>query len=249
MSILTRIYLGLAFLSFAAACEPERLVLAIEDLPLDAAAEALGDAAGEQGGGAGGSDATSSGAGGRSTNEEGGSSPAQGGSTRAHPRTMACRQNVDCDDQGSYCAYTSCGASTGTCVVRPAWCDPFVQPVCGCDRFTYLNDCLRQMNGTRAASDGECAPADAVDCGGQSQSCPDGSRCVKLSFAQDCSRMAEPHCWVVPTACDPSAAGSIRWSACSPIGGGGGIGAQGRCVDTCTAMALGGQFVRDSSCP
>ena len=44
----------------------------------------------------------------------------------------------------------------GTCVPRPQACIEIYDPVCGCDRVTYGNDCLRLSAGATLAHAGAC---------------------------------------------------------------------------------------------
>ncbi len=55
---------------------------------------------------------------------------------------------------GDYCAGT-CGAG-GKCVDRPTVCTKILKPVCGCDGKTYGNECLANIDGVQAASEGAC---------------------------------------------------------------------------------------------
>jgi hypothetical protein len=48
------------------------------------------------------------------------------------------------------------GTVGGTCTVKPSVCDMMYAPVCGCDKVTYGNDCMRQGAGQPKLADGEC---------------------------------------------------------------------------------------------
>ncbi|MCG5052278.1 MAG: hypothetical protein KA712_04895 [Myxococcales bacterium] len=45
----------------------------------------------------------------------------------------------------------------GQCTVVPKQCDSVFAPVCGCDGFTYANDCERRLVGVSKLADGACA--------------------------------------------------------------------------------------------
>ena len=48
----------------------------------------------------------------------------------------------------------------GACVVPPEECPPWDDPVCGCDRTTYGNDCLRMLAGQARKHEGACVPGE-----------------------------------------------------------------------------------------
>jgi len=63
--------------------------------------------------------------------------------------------------RGTFCEYPTgdCGvgpASEGVCTNVPLICPPLWAPVCGCDRNTYANDCVRQSSRVSKLHDGEC---------------------------------------------------------------------------------------------
>ena len=66
--------------------------------------------------------------------------------------TEGCFSNfVYCDLQGN------CSATVGQCVAVPEACsDVLLQPVCGCDNFTYVNDCARKTERVSLLKEGFC---------------------------------------------------------------------------------------------
>jgi hypothetical protein len=68
-----------------------------------------------------------------------------------------CRTNGDCPSEAYYCLATTCGG-VGGCVVRPSStnCAGVSEPVCGCDRRTYVNACLANAAGVAVAAAGMC---------------------------------------------------------------------------------------------
>lgn len=66
---------------------------------------------------------------------------------------LRCNANELCDRTAGQCNVTD---ATGICVVTPTFCSRVFQPVCGCDRKTYDNDCVRQMAGVAKDRNGPC---------------------------------------------------------------------------------------------
>ena len=67
-----------------------------------------------------------------------------------------CSLNFECGF-GYYCAkpYGLCGGS-GVCQVIPEVCLTYVDPVCGCDGWTYSNNCEAAAHGVSIAYNGSC---------------------------------------------------------------------------------------------
>ena len=70
---------------------------------------------------------------------------------------LPCGAGEVCDLHDPTCAVADLG---GVCAVRPLVCAPVVFPICGCDRITYQNDCLRLRAGEIFAHEGACVAAD-----------------------------------------------------------------------------------------
>lgn len=74
----------------------------------------------------------------------------------------SCSTDEECAGT-EYCAKTqgSCDGE-GQCTTRPSACQPYWQPVCGCDDALYYNPCEAAYFGESVLSEGACAP-DATD--------------------------------------------------------------------------------------
>jgi hypothetical protein len=72
-------------------------------------------------------------------------------------KEKTCSSNENCGD-GNYCRFAKCGDAAGTCQPRPVACPAVWDPVCGCDRKTYGNDCEAAVAGVSIRSRGECPP-------------------------------------------------------------------------------------------
>jgi hypothetical protein len=64
-----------------------------------------------------------------------------------------CRASEYCNRDG-FCTVT--GAIMGSCLARPTACKEVYEPVCGCDKKTYGNDCLAHSAGVSWRSRGIC---------------------------------------------------------------------------------------------
>jgi Kazal-type serine protease inhibitor domain len=146
----------------------------------------------------------------------------------------ACTRNEDCP-AGWFCRRTSCNARAGSCRPRPIVCSANAEPVCGCDRVTYLNPCLLETKGQSLAARGECP--DPLACAlakppGEA-GCPEGSICGSLTSGRGCERESRGACWVIPLACDPrEERGGSRFVPC-------GRGVPEACISACTALRSG----------
>jgi len=66
---------------------------------------------------------------------------------------LPCDADEVCDLRDPTCRIVDLA---GTCVPRPQACIEIYDPVCGCDRVTYGNDCLRLSAGATLAHAGAC---------------------------------------------------------------------------------------------
>jgi hypothetical protein len=152
---------------------------------------------------------------------------------------LRCSSTVDCPS-GSYCEKASCGDAMGTCELFPAECPDDDAPVCGCDRITYFNDCLRQANGAASAKPGPCKLDEGTICGGKMDTpCPPGTLCARFAGPEPCQTDVTGSCWVVPASCPGKMAPKPEWDSCFSFY---------KCVDTCTAIKTGGPYRRAFMC-
>lgn len=155
-----------------------------------------------------------------------------------------CTQNSDCPDPNMYCEHDSCDSVAGTCHFPPPSCPNIEDPKCGCDGFTYFNDCLRKLAGVSAADDGECNHH-AVTCDSNGVGCGNsGALCARLGFfgTPTACGPTTGRCWILPSTCpapdNDNDMDGLRWDECSADAG------AAHCSDTCTAIHTGKAFVR-----
>lgn len=151
---------------------------------------------------------------------------------------LHCSAPSDCPS-GTYCEKPSCADETGTCTFFPPECPDDDAPVCGCDRITYFNDCLRKAAGVASAKPGPCGLPDGTSCGGKMDvQCPEGSLCARFVGPGPCPMDAMGSCWVVPASC-PTKTMKPEWDSCFSFY---------KCLDTCTAIKTGGPYRRAFNC-
>lgn len=153
-----------------------------------------------------------------------------------------CGAQADCE-VNEYCKKTQCNEERGVCQIRPGSCAPSDAPVCGCDRISYLNDCLREAAGVNLNSTGPCTST-AMRCGGRERDgCPEGAYCgVFVPVGPGCGRDVPPGtCWVVPAQCGETSEPGDRFIPCPP--------SPPECVDACTAIKSQQPYGRVSECP
>jgi len=71
---------------------------------------------------------------------------------------VPCKMNEECGNSEFCNLETHCGelAQLGTCEEKPEMCMSLFEPVCGCDRQTYDNECSANSNGVSMRSPGVC---------------------------------------------------------------------------------------------
>jgi hypothetical protein len=117
---------------------------------------------------------------------------------------LACTPDLFCEFEAGVCSSIADG--TGTCRRIPQACTQQYAPVCGCNNFTFANDCLRQGAGVSKLHDGECKTsgggAEGAVCGGLA-----GFPCARGLFCEEepgvCAIIADGTgiCRPQPTAC------------------------------------------------
>ena len=108
-----------------------------------------------------------------------------------------CADSEYCDWEGG------CGRSDvpGVCEERPTTCREDIDPVCGCDGNTYLNDCLAATDGVDVSHEGACEGEEGDSCGSWHLGpCGEGLYCNWPDDA--CGGADRPgRCELIPTIC------------------------------------------------
>ena len=66
---------------------------------------------------------------------------------------IRCDRGLWCDPEPGKCGVKDVG---GTCVKVPRGCTKENKPVCGCNKKSYANDCVRQQSRVAKNYDGKC---------------------------------------------------------------------------------------------
>ena len=66
---------------------------------------------------------------------------------------VPCNAGLFCEFPAGQCGQFD---MMGRCAKAPDICSQLFQPVCGCDKKTYSNDCERQMAKVSKAHNGKC---------------------------------------------------------------------------------------------
>jgi len=174
-------------------------------------------------------------------------------------------QPADAGDAGiepckatEFCEPATCDSSNGTCTTLPPTCNGPGSFVCGCNKVTYFNDCVRQTAGQGTLSSGLCL--DPKLCGGPS-SCGDSQVCalalpyLPLAFeeylcsmpALDLVASQAGQCWGLPSTMPTGADGGEQFRFLTPSV----QPCPSQCTDAYTALtnASGKLLVLDPTCP
>ncbi len=117
---------------------------------------------------------------------------------------IACGDGQFCEQRPGECHVAD---AAGSCVDVPATCLGILDPVCGCDGNTYVNDCYRLQARVEKAHDGHCGHCLDVLCTpGTKPVDTDGDDCPDRCFGEcdrdcDCSRTGGPLPLPCPMAC------------------------------------------------
>ena len=102
---------------------------------------------------------------------------ATGGGSCAGVSGRHCLPGEFCDLEAGQCHGFEVA---GVCMPQHEVCTKDYRPVCGCNGYTYSNDCMRIAHGEQKAHDGECGGS---PCGGHATGCP-----------HPCGEGAKHHC-------------------------------------------------------
>ncbi len=178
--------------------------------------------------------------GGGTTVGSGGSLGGSGGGTVLDGGTGVCVANTDCA-ANQYCRKIGCGSLTlGKCALRPTTCDPTESVVCGCDGFTYFNDCLAAESGQNLRTHDPCLDT-AVRCmSGSDPACgmAKNAYCGFLFTDQTfcASTTLRGKCWILPDTCPQTL---DHYDACT--GG-------DKCMHACDAVKTEKPVFRNTVC-
>jgi hypothetical protein len=156
------------------------------------------------------------------------------------PLAGPCTSNDDCE-LDEFCNKRGCSNAVGTCKRRPVSCNAEQKPVCGCDKLTYFNDCLRQAAGVNLARNSECQ--DPWICGTPFDfQCPSEAYCaiVVPPNVMSCPTEGRGTCWVLPSECDEDDLGPNRYRRCGDF--------DAECQGLCQSIRDVAPFVRAQRC-